>query len=182
VSAAELRWVRWRARLGFPLAAICLYFARPRPDSILAGAAIALAGLAIRAAAAGYLQKGETVAMSGPYARTRNPLYFGSALMAAGFVVASRSWVAAVLVAAYYLALYPFLMRREEGELRARFGNSFDEYTKRVPLFCPQLRGPSGGSNTHFSWTRYVRNREYQTAVGVVLLLAGLWVLYIWRR
>ena len=140
MSAAELRWVRWRARLGFPLAAICLYFARPLPGSILAGAAIALAGLAIRAAAAGHLQKSETVAMSGPYARTRNPLYFGSALMAAGFVIAGRSWIAAVLVAAYYLALYPFLMRREEAELRARFGNRFDEYTKRVPLFWPRLR------------------------------------------
>jgi protein-S-isoprenylcysteine O-methyltransferase Ste14 len=158
-----------------------LYFARPLPVSILIGGTIAMVGLAIRAAASGHLQKGETVAMSGPYARTRNPLYFGSALMAAGFVIASRSWVAAVLVAAYYLALYPFLMRREEAELRARFGNSFDEYTKRVPLFWPRLRAASGGSATHFSWTRYARNREYQTALGVLLLLAGLWGLYIWR-
>jgi protein-S-isoprenylcysteine O-methyltransferase Ste14 len=137
--------------------------------------------LAIRAAAAGHLQKGETVAMSGPYARTRNPLYFGSALMAAGFVVASRSWIAAVLVASYYLALYPFLMRREEAELRARFGNSFDEYTKRVPLFWPRLRSEGGGIGAHFSWARYTRNREYQTTLGVVLLLAGLWALYVWR-
>ena len=182
MSAAELRWVRWRARLGFPLAAICLYFARPLPGSILLGGAIALVGLAIRAVASGHLQKGETVAMSGPYARTRNPLYFGSALMAAGFVIASHSWVVAVLVAAYYLALYPFLMRREEAELRARFGNIFDEYARRVPLFWPRLCRASGGSDAHFSWTRYARNREYQTALGVVLLLAGLWVLYAWRR
>jgi protein-S-isoprenylcysteine O-methyltransferase Ste14 len=178
----ELRWVRWRARLGFPLAAICLYFARPLPSSILIGGTMALAGLAIRAVASGHLQKGETVAMSGPYARTRNPLYFGSALMAAGFVIVARSWVVAVLVAAYYLALYPFLMRREEVELRARFGNAFDEYARRVPLFWPRLRSASGGSDTHFSWTRYSRNREYQTSLGVILLLAGLWVLYIWRR
>ena len=182
MSSGELRWVRWRARLGFPLAAICLYFARPLPSSIWIGGAIALIGLAIRAAASGHLQKGETVAMSGPYARTRNPLYFGSALLAAGFVIASRSWVAAVLVAAYYLALYPFLMRREEAELRARFGNGFDEYTKRVPLFWPRLRAKTGGGReTSFSWERYARNREYQTALGVAFLLAGLWALYIWR-
>lgn len=181
MSTAELRWVRWRARLGFPLAAVCLYFARPLPGSILAGGLIALIGLAIRAAAAGHLQKGETVAMSGPYARTRNPLYFGSALLALGFVIALRSWVAAVLVAAYYLALFPFLMRREAAELSARFGSAFDDYARLVPMFWPRLRSgnPTGGS--HFSWVRYSRNREYQTAFGLVLLLAGLWVLYLWR-
>ena len=181
-AAAELRWVHWRARLGFPLAAVCLWFARPSPDSILAGAAIGLAGLGIRAAAAGHLRKGETVAMSGPYARTRNPLYLGSALLAAGFVAASQSWVVAVLVAAYYLALYPFLMRREEAELRAKFGSVFDEYARRVPLFWPRLRGQGGAAGSHFSWERYARNREYQVAMGMAALLAGLWVLSIWRR
>jgi len=182
VSASELRWVRWRARLGFPLAAICLWLARPMPRSILAGAAIAVAGLAIRAAAAGHLRKGEAVAMSGPYARTRNPLYLGSALLAAGFVAAGRSWIVAALVAAYYLAMYPFLMRREEAELRRRFGNLFDEYAKRVPLFWPRLRGEGGAGDAHFSWARYGRNREYQVAVGVAALLAALWALSMWRK
>jgi protein-S-isoprenylcysteine O-methyltransferase Ste14 len=182
VSAAELRWVRWRARLGFPLAAICLWLARPSVEWVLAGAVMALAGLAVRAAAAGHLRKGETVAMSGPYARTRNPLYFGSALLAAGFVLASRSWVVAALVLVYYLAMYPFLMRREERELRARFGGEFDEYARRVPLFWPRLRAERAAGGTQFSWERYARNREYQTALGTAALLLGLWALSIWRR
>jgi protein-S-isoprenylcysteine O-methyltransferase Ste14 len=182
VSAAELRWVRWRARLGFPLAAICLWLARPSAESILAGAVLAVAGLAVRAAAAGHLRKGETLAMSGPYARTRNPLYFGSALLAAGFVIASRSWIVAALVAAYYLAMYPFLMRREERELRARFGGEFDAYAKRVPLFWPRLRAEDGAGGAQFSWARYAHNREYQTAIGTAALLLGLWALSIWRR
>ena len=181
MSDAGLRWVRWRARLGFPLAAICLWFARPTPRSIVAGAALAVAGMAIRAAASGHLRKGEAVAMSGPYARTRNPLYLGSAVLAMGFVAASRSWMAAALVAAYYLALYPFLMRREEAELRARFGDVFDEYARRVPLFWPRLRGASSPGGVRFSWERYARNREYQVAMGVAALLAALWALSIWR-
>jgi protein-S-isoprenylcysteine O-methyltransferase Ste14 len=159
-----------------------LWFARPSAESILAGAVIALAGLAIRAAAAGHLRKGETVAMSGPYARTRNPLYFGSALLAAGFAVATRSWIVALLVAAYYLAMYPFLMRREERELSAQFGGLFDEYARRVPLFWPRLRPDRGAGSTQFSWTRYARNREYQTAMGTAALLLGLWALSVWRR
>jgi len=182
VSATELRWVRWRARLGFPLAAICLWFVRPTPRSILTGAAIALAGLAIRAAAAGHLRKGETVAMSGPYARTRNPLYLGSALLAMGFVAASRSWAVAVLVAAYYLALYPFLMGREEAELRRKFGGPFDEYAKRVPLFWPRLRSAAGVGGTRFSMAQYVRNREYNVAIGLAVLLVALWAISVWRK
>ena len=118
-SQTELKWVRWRSRLGFPLAAVCLWLARPSAASIVAGGLIAFLGLAIRAAAAGHLRKNETVAMSGPYAHTRNPLYFGSALLVAGFAVASNSWMAGVLALGYYLAMYPFLMRREERELSA---------------------------------------------------------------
>jgi protein-S-isoprenylcysteine O-methyltransferase Ste14 len=182
VSAAELKWVRWRSRLGFPLALVCLWLARPSSPSIVAGAAIALVGLAVRAAASGHLHKGETVAMSGPYARTRNPLYFGSALLAVGFAVASRSWIVAVLLAAYYLAMFPFLMRREERELRTRFGDVFDEYARRVPLFWPRLRAESSAGGSQFSWAQYARNREYQTAMGTAALLLGLWLLSFWRR
>jgi protein-S-isoprenylcysteine O-methyltransferase Ste14 len=182
VNAAGLGWVRWRARLGFPVAAICFWFARPTARSILAGAALAVVGLAIRAAAAGHLRKGEVLATTGPYARTRNPLYFGSALLAAGFVAASRSWVAAALVASYYLALYPFLMRREEAELRARFGASYDEYAKRVPLFWPGRSQEGGCGGTGFSFAQYARNREYRVALGVAALLAALGALSIWRK
>jgi protein-S-isoprenylcysteine O-methyltransferase Ste14 len=174
--------VRWRARLGIPVAALSLWFARPTPRSILAGAAIALAGLAIRAAAAGHLRKGEAVAMSGPYARTRNPLYLGSALLAVGFVIASRSWVVAALVAWYYLALYPFLMRREEAELRGTFGRSYEEYAKRVPLFWPRFRVRGAAGSAHFSFALYARNREYQAAIVVGVFLAALWALSIWRN
>ena len=182
VSTSEMFWVRWRARLGFPLAALCLYFARPSSASVLAGAIFAVVGLCVRAAASGHLHKGEVVAMSGPYAHTRNPLYFGSSVLAAGFVIASRSWMVGALVAAYYLALYPFLMRREERELSERFGEAFNQYARTVPLFWPRLRTSGAATSADFSWSQYLRNREYQTAMGAAALLLGLWLLSLWRR
>ncbi|HEV8383771.1 MAG TPA: hypothetical protein VGQ11_02790, partial [Candidatus Acidoferrales bacterium] len=96
---------RWRVRLGYPVAFVYLLFARPDQISILAGSAIALAGLWVRASAAGHLRKHEQLATGGPYARTRNPLYFGSALIAAGFLLAGRfwldgGWIAAAVVVA----------------------------------------------------------------------------------
>jgi protein-S-isoprenylcysteine O-methyltransferase Ste14 len=182
VSAPGLVWVRWRARLGFPVAAAALWLARPTASSILVGALVAIVGLAIRAAAAGHLYKGQAVATTGPYARTRNPLYFGSALLAIGFMIAANSWSSAALVAAYYLSLYPFLMRREETELRERYGSEFDEYAKRVPLFWPRFGAAGVGTGDSFSAVQYMRNREYQTALGVAVMLIILGVLANWRR
>jgi protein-S-isoprenylcysteine O-methyltransferase Ste14 len=182
VIGSEMFWVRWRARLGFPLVVVCLYFARPSTASIAGGAVFAIAGLCIRAAASGHLRKGEVVAMTGPYARTRNPLYLGSSVLAAGFVIASRSWIVGILVAAYYLTLYPFLMRREERELSDRFGEAFDDYVRRVPRFWPRLRTGGARSGVDFSWSQYARNREYKAAMGTAALLLGFWLLSMWRH
>ena len=97
--AAASFFSRWRVRAGYPLAMLFLYLASPTPSAIGIGAAIAAAGLVVRGAAAGHLRKLETLTTSGPYAWMRNPLYFGSALLAGGFAVAGHSvWAARVLV------------------------------------------------------------------------------------
>jgi protein-S-isoprenylcysteine O-methyltransferase Ste14 len=171
---------RWRVRAGYPLAILFLYLASPTMESTAVGAMIAAAGLIVRGAAAGHLRKLETLTTTGPYAWMRNPLYFGSALMAAGFAVAGHSPWAALVIVAYFVAFYPMVMKKEEAELRERYGAAFVEYAKRVPLFFPlpphgsgaPESGPAGG----FSWDRYLKNREYQAALGAILALAVLWV------
>lgn len=133
-------WIRWRVRIGYPVALAYLILARPTPSSLAIGALVGALGIAIRAWAAGYLRKHEALAVSGPYAFTRNPLYFGSVILAAGFVVAGDSLWAAIIVAAYLALFYPAVMKREEGELRAHYGDAFLDYAARVPLFWPRLR------------------------------------------
>ena len=175
--------MRWRVRLGYPVALIYLVFAKPDEISIFAGGVIALAGLWVRASAAGHLRKHEQLAMSGPYAHTRNPLYFGSVLIAAGFLVAGRfwigaGWISAAVVAAYLGYFYSTVMKREEKELRSQYGSAFEDYAARVPLFFPKLTGRSSASGA-FSWDQYKRNREYQAALGVLVGIAVLCLL-IW--
>src|SRR5437762_2249023 len=117
------KWIaRWRVRLGYPLAIVVLFFARPNWKSILGGAAIGIVGLWLRACAAGYLKKQEVLTTTGPYAFTRNPLYLGSAVLAAGAVWAMHSWISACVLGAYFAIVYYIVMRREEGELRGHFG------------------------------------------------------------
>lgn len=170
---------RWRVRAGYPAAILYFWLAHPRAGWLVAGGLVGLAGLAIRAIAAGHLRKQQGLATAGPYAWTRNPLYFGSAALAAGLGLASGSWAAAAVVAVYYLAFYPATMRSEEAELAVKYGEEFRAYAAAVPLFWP--RAPQRrGARERFSWAQYRRNREYNAALGmavVVLLLVGklLW-------
>jgi hypothetical protein len=177
-------WTRWRVRLGYPVAIACFLLARPTPTCLAIGAGIAALGLVLRGAAAGRLRKHEQLATAGPYAYTRNPLYLGSALLAAGFLVASRSWIAAGLLSTYFVLFYWVVMRREEQELRARYGTAFDDYAARVPLFWPRVTPrelPGASGHNGFSWSLYFRNREYRAALGWLVGVAALW-LWMYRR
>src|SRR5436305_12429360 len=92
---------RWRVRLGFACAALFLFFARPNSLSLAIGGAVAVPGLVLRAWASGHLRKNETLATTGPYAYTRNPLYLGSFLMGLGFTIAAGQ----VLLVAIFLVM-----------------------------------------------------------------------------
>lgn len=175
-------WARWRVPLGYPVGLLCVWFARPTLWSVASGIVIALLGLLVRGAAAGHLRRAKALADTGPYARTRNPLYFGSALLAAGFVVASHSLIAAVVLTAYFAVFYPVVMRREEADLRLNYGVAFDEYARRVPLFWPRLGSRGAEGKTQFSFAQYVHNREYKAAIGVAIILGLLSAMAVWRR
>src|ERR1700756_3353774 len=85
---------RSRVPLGFAFAAAYVWLARPTWASLLAGFAIALVGIVVRALASGHIRKNAALATTGPYAYTRNPLYLGSIIIALGFIVAARNlWI-----------------------------------------------------------------------------------------
>jgi hypothetical protein len=175
--------MRWRVRAGYPVAVLFWIFARPSYRSIELGAIIAAFGLIVRGLAAGHLQKDRELATSGPYAVTRNPLYLGSALLAAGFAIAGGSWADGAMVIAYFTVFYYAVMRNEEEDLRKRFGGPFDEYSARVPLFFPRYRVRSGTESQgsaavprRFSWALYQRNREYKALIGTIAGLGFLWL------
>jgi hypothetical protein len=182
-------WMRWRVRTGYPVGILYLVLARPTPKSVLIGAAIALLGLVIRGAASGHLYKDRVLAVTGPYAHTRNPLYLGSAFLAIGFAVAGRSWIGGTLIAAYFIAFYYAVMRNEEEDLRVRFGPPFERYARLVPLFIPRAANPADLADLRdpqdtgrFSWAQFNRNREYQAVTGTILGMAAMVVIFFVRR
>ena len=169
---------RIRVPLGFLFAAAYTWLARPTSYSIIAGGSITIIGLLIRAQASGHVTKNELLTLSGPYAYTRNPLYFGSLVLAAGFAVASRSLWVALIAAVMFFAIYFPVIRSEEEFLRARFPE-FDEYAQHVPRLFPSLR-PYQSSSNSFSWHLYWKHREYNAAIGAASMIAVLVVKTIW--
>jgi protein-S-isoprenylcysteine O-methyltransferase Ste14 len=174
-------WLRWRVPAVYLVALISLGLASPTPSTILAGALITATGLLIRGVAAGYLHKGQELAHTGPYARTRHPLYLGSALLWSGFAVATRSWVVGAMFALYFLAFYPATMKYEEAQLRAKYGETFNDYARRVSLFRPRFHVEHAAADSDFSFAQYVHNREYQAAIVSVLFFGVLFALAVWK-
>jgi protein-S-isoprenylcysteine O-methyltransferase Ste14 len=177
-------FMRWRVRLGYPLAAAVLWFSRPAPRNILFGALVGACGLLIRGYAAGYLHKQEVLTVTGPYAYTRNPLYLGSASLAVGAAIAMHSWISASLLLLYFAVFYSMVMRHEEKELRLKHGAAFEEYARGVPLFLPRLRPAkfAAGSPGTFSFAQYKENHEWQAAFGFLFLIVALVLIWYVRR
>ena len=157
---------RFRVFLGFIFAAIALWLATPTRESLTIGAAIMIAGECLRIWAAGHLEKSKEVTRSGPYRFTRHPLYLGSALMGAGFAIATRHPVVGVMVAVYVVLMFTAAIVSEEAHLRAKFGDEYDAYAKKRA--APMQRS--------FSWQRAVHNREYQAMLGLAGALLVLWM------
>ena len=122
---------RLRLPLGFILGITYLIFARPMPLTLAVGAAIAFIGVLVRAWASGHISKNERLATSGPYAHTRNPLYFGSFLIAAGFAIAAH-WALLLLVVAFFVLIYAPTMQRERANIAGRFPDAYEAYAARI--------------------------------------------------
>jgi len=122
---------------------------------MIAGAAVTLAGAALRSWATAYLRwdivhdpaqhSGPPVA-DGPYRYVRNPLYTGVILVCIGFAPALAPVAALWLI----LAIYIFIRRliaREEAGLAAADPAGFGAFCAAVPRLVPALRPalPAGG-------------------------------------
>ena len=155
---------RRRVALGFVAALIAVFVARPTWTSWAIGLVVACAGEAIRVWAAGHLEKGREVTMSGPYQFMKHPLYVGSSVMALGVTLAARSIPLAVVTAIYMVATIAAAVSAEEAHLRQKFGAAYDRYARAEGM----------NVRREFSLERAMRNREYRAAGG---LLAGFLIL-----
>jgi protein-S-isoprenylcysteine O-methyltransferase Ste14 len=170
---------RIRVPLSFAFAVAYVWLARPTRTSLLAGGLLLLPGLLLRGLASGHVQKDKQLTTSGPYAYTRNPLYLGSLILAAGFAIAARSWWILAILLMMFVAIYIPVIAGEERYLRQTF-SEYDDYARSVPRFAMRLTR-YGSQRGEFSSERYWKHREYNAVIGCVIVLAVLVVkLILW--
>jgi protein-S-isoprenylcysteine O-methyltransferase Ste14 len=75
----------------------------------------------------------------GPYRYVRNPMYLGGALAMLGELVRVPSWAFAGYIAFWFMAVGLLVLTYEEPTLRAKFGESYERYTREVPRWIPRF-------------------------------------------
>ena len=185
---------RYRNSL-FPLTCLLLLLPGPRLFSdpwqaALLGLCIAVPGQIVRAVTIGfdYIVRGgrqgkvhaEGLVISGVYRISRNPMYVGNVLIAAGLGVASNSVAALALSIPMVLFVYACIVAAEEAYLSTRFGRSYEDYRRCVPRWLPgvfAVRGVLSGARFH--WRRVVV-KEYGTPAGWIAILCGITLRNVW--
>lgn len=135
---------------GFVLTLISFFFPALYPsnrmlDDVLdfIGIIAILKGFFFRMVARGYKMRlsnqGGDLVTSGPYKVVRNPMYLGTYLLGAGFLLALAPW--------WMLPIYTFVFYRrfrlqinlEEKHLRKVFGERYEKYCRQVPRLFPNI-------------------------------------------
>jgi protein-S-isoprenylcysteine O-methyltransferase Ste14 len=146
------------------------------PGTVL-GLLMVILGLAIRSWAAGTLAKCQTLVRVGPYALVRNPLYVGSFLMMFGFCTLVHDWQSIWFVIGPIAAMYWLVVRHEEQRLAQWFPRDWSGYAASTPRFVP--RSWPAAAWQGWSWSLWLRNREFRAVTWSAISLAGL---VAWRR
>jgi len=151
---------------------ILLYCSHMNARSFQWGTVLVLIGELIRFWALGFVEKkGKKLALSGPYAFVRNPLYVGNFFLGLGVAVIVWNWIVLVLFLAGFFGIYTGTIRGEEKHLREMFGKPYEDYCKNVPSFLPRMTPYETPEQDVFLWSRIVKHHEYITVAGILLML-----------
>ena len=109
----------------------------------LLGVVFILKGTYFRMAARGYKkaysQNGKKLVTTGLYAFMRNPMYVGSFLIGAGFVMFVWPWWGLfIFFILFYLRFRPQVLK-EEAALKGAFGRAYEDYWRTVPSVFPVI-------------------------------------------
>ncbi len=168
--------IKYRSCVGIICLFIVLYLAAPTPESISLGFFFILAGIFFRAWSSGYINKDNELAKDGPYALTKNPLYFGNFILGIGIAISCNHLWAYIIFIIYYLMFFPFLMVIEHRRLKKKFKKEYIEWSKKSNSFFPKIKRIKG---LNFNIAYYMKNKEYRVLFFSFFLVAILILKYL---
>lgn len=173
-----LRSVLVKLRVPLAIAALALAIPFLKSDWLLAGFLVSMLGEAIQLWSFASLDKNSDLAIRGPYAMVRNPMYLGRYFIILGFLMLlGMFWI---LV--FYTIVYWFYMdtrvEREEAHLRPIFGARYEEYCASVDRFIPG-RPLAGQPVAYWNWTLFRQNNAGLNLLGTLAVWAAVaaWLL-----
>ena len=145
---------------------------------------VSLFGQLIRAITIGYTPKGtsgrntkegqvaEVLNTKGIYSIVRHPLYLGNFFMWLGIIIYVGNWWFTLVCSLLFWVYYERIMFAEEFFLRKKFGQTYLDWSDKVPAFWPRI-AQWKSSGVEFSM-RNVMKREYNGFFAIFLSFALL--------
>lgn len=169
-----------------PIVLTLLYFSNPALPFLVYGIALAALGESIRINAVRYAGGATrttkvgapSLCTTGPYARTRNPLYLGNMIIYCGIVLIAGGtymWELFILVFFFFTFQYFMIISLEEETLVGLFGDDYDTYRKNVPKLFPRITpwiGTDDRSPTLIFNTLKTEKRTLQNLTFILFLIA----------
>lgn len=132
-----------RGYMGVPLFLLVLLLARWNPWALGAGLGLVALGELVRVISVAHSGpttrsrriEAPVLVTWGPYAWTRNPIYWGNFLVGLGMTLSSACFPLAILYVPLFWLEYYLIVRAEEAQLLKLFGERYREYAARVPRF-----------------------------------------------
>ena len=139
-----------RSYTPIPIVLAILYFSQLKYPFWVYGAAFIVFGELIRLSAIRYAGGrtrttkvgANSLCTSGPYSRTRNPLYIGNVFIYSGVVLLSGGIYMFQLLAVvvfYFIFQYRMIISLEEEKLSILFGQDYSKYINNVPRIIPLI-------------------------------------------
>lgn len=164
-------FIKYRSFIGIVCLGLLLYLSEPSPKSVAVGFFFIIAGMFFRAWSAGYINKDTELATQGPYALTRNPLYFGNFILGLGIAIAGNNLFSYLIFFVFYLMFFPFLMYIEHKRLKKKFGAKYEEWSKKSNSFFPKIKRLR---KLGFNISYYMKNREFRVLYFSLFVIAVL--------
>jgi len=171
------KWAKVRLWAGYIYVLCAVIFAKPHIIGVAGGTVLILSGIAVRLIASGTLVKDRELCMSGIYAMTRNPLYFGSALIGLGYGVLSWTWWIVGMFFIILAPMYVHMINLEERYMEGLFPEMYPEYREGTPRFFPNFRKADGLIKA-MEWGKLKSSGELISALLFIALGA---ILLIWH-
>ena len=169
-----------------PIALVIIYLSNPSILYFIYGMPLILIGELIRINAVSYaggitrtMNVGApSLCTSGPYSRTRNPLYLGNMIIYLGIVLVAGGEYVFILegvVFLYFTFQYMMIISLEEETLKKLFGDEYISYTENVPRLFPRITPWTDGLNVHKPSDLYKTIKtEKRTLQNIILILSIL--------